>query len=91
MSSSAVLLQLEAGDDSAAVQLQSCMRKVAALQQKLLAHAQKEGIAVPEVEEDLGEGSQQSAAEGFMWSQYILVGARDWQDLDDAGGLSPPG
>ena len=78
-------LQLEAGDDSAAVQLQSCMRKVAALQQKLLTHAQKEGIAVPEVEEDVEEGSQHSAADGFMWSQYILVGARDWQDLDDAG------
>ena len=80
-------MQLEAGDDSAAVQLQSCMRKVAGLQQKLLAHAQKEGIAVPEVEEDLEEGSQHSHADGFMWSQYILVGARDWQDLDDAGEL----
>lgn len=78
-------MQLEVGDDSAAIQLQACIRKTAAVQQKLLAHAKKEGITVPEAEDEFEEGSQHSAADGFMWSQYILVGARDWQDADDEG------
>lgn len=82
---STTVVQLEAGDDSAAVQLQSCMRKTAALHQKLLSHAKKEGIAVPETEDELEENSQHSGPDTFQWSQYILVGAKDWEDIEDEG------
>lgn len=82
-------MQLEAGEDSAAVRLQSCMRKTAALHQRLLGHARKEGIAVPETEEEQEETSQQSGADTFQWPQYALVGARDWQDLEDEGDPPP--
>ena len=79
-------MQLEAGDDSAAVQLQACLRKTSALHQRLVAHAKQESIAIPEAEEEEEEeSSQQSAADGFLWSQYILVGAKDWQDNQDQG------
>jgi len=77
--------QLEAGDDSAAVRLQACMRKCSAMQQKLLGHARRENIAIPETEEDQEETSQQSTSDGFLWSQYVLVGAKDWDDTMGQG------
>lgn len=73
-------LQLEGGDDSAALQLQSWLRKTASAHQTLLALAKKEKITVPELEDEDEQTSHVASNESIMWGNYIMIGAKDWDD-----------
>ena len=77
------MLQLEGGDDSAALRLQACLRKSAAMHQLLLDHARRENIAVPEGESKDNEGADDAAPPDdlpILWPSFIAAGARDWSD-----------
>lgn len=71
------VLQLEAGDDSAGLQLQTCLRKTQAMHKTLVEHAKKHGITVPEADDDDDE-EMANVPESFAWPHYVMVGARDW-------------
>lgn len=79
-------MQLEAGEDSAALQLQACLRKSAATHQVLIGHAKKHSITIPDAEEE--EEEEMDGPDDFYWPQYIAVGAKDWKE-DMKGVLCP--
>ena len=85
------MLQLESGNDSAALRLQACLRKSAAMHQLLLDHARSEKIAIPEDEpEEDTEGADAALPDDLpiLWPSFIAAGARDWADEAMQGTIS---
>ena len=48
--------------------------------QNLLGLARREKIAVPELEEEDQEASQVDTKDTIVWSDYIMLGVKDWDD-----------